>query len=334
MRDTTHRPPTGTWLERLPLFKPGWFGSIAAAIGAIAIAIFARLPLEPLLQGQLAFATLFPILLISTLIFGARTGIIILVIGGAIPIAVFRTGQPPIEMAAFYGVWLITGALIVAVTLTLRRLHADVMKSRTEAQTERARLQTVVEEMQHRARNLLTIMDTVTIESAYHAESVESFRERLLGRIRALADGYQLLTATAGGPVQLSAVLAQSLKPFTADGRIETSGPLDIRVPASLGVSLALAMNELATNAVKYGALSQESGHVRCTWIYEADGRVKLQWRESGGPPVVKPERRGFGTRLIGRILHGQANADAELCFAPEGVVCTLVFEDAEAGAR
>src|SRR5262245_3627025 len=141
MRDTTYRPPASTWLERLPLTKPGWIGSIAAAAAAIALAVLARLPLEPVLNGQLAFATLFPVLLIATLMFGARTGIMILIVGGAIPIAIFKSGHPPAEMAAFYGVWLVTGALIVAVTLTLRKLHADVMKSRAEAQTERARLQ-------------------------------------------------------------------------------------------------------------------------------------------------------------------------------------------------
>jgi two-component sensor histidine kinase len=94
-----------------------------------------------------------------------------------------------------------------------------------------------------------------------------------------------------------------------------------------MALALAIALQELATNAVKYGALSNTSGEIRITWTVDettAPARLHLRWEETGGPPVEPPTRRGFGTRLIERSLAQELDGDARLEFAPTGVVCTV----------
>jgi two-component sensor histidine kinase len=95
-----------------------------------------------------------------------------------------------------------------------------------------------------------------------------------------------------------------------------------------------MAMHELATNAVKYGALSNETGRVEVRWTAENE-RLRIEWRESGGPPVTQPTRRGFGSRLVERGLAGEMGGSAQLIFEPQGVVCVIeapldIYEGAE----
>ncbi|HEY0034303.1 MAG TPA: sensor histidine kinase, partial [Devosia sp.] len=107
-----------------------------------------------------------------------------------------------------------------------------------------------------------------------------------------------------------------------ADGRIDLSGP-DILIPPKTGVSLAMAVHELATNALKYGSLSDEKGRVAVRWNSDA-GRLNLEWREQDGPPVVAPASRGFGTRMIERGLASEFGGKVLIGFEPTGVVCTV----------
>ncbi len=93
---------------------------------------------------------------------------------------------------------------------------------------------------------------------------------------------------------------------------------LDLPSQAALGLSLAI--HELATNAAKYGALSNETGHIRISWRHEADDAFRFEWREEGGPEVVKPARRGFGSRLTNQIVPSYFDGSGETAFTPEGL--------------
>jgi two-component sensor histidine kinase len=103
------------------------------------------------------------------------------------------------------------------------------------------------------------------------------------------------------------------------------TGP-KIRVPPRMALALAMVLQELATNAVKYGALSNSTGTIRMTWRVDgtAPARLHFQWEESGGPPVQAPARRGFGTRLIERSLAQELDGDVRIEYAPAGVICTV----------
>ena len=110
------------------------------------------------------------------------------------------------------------------------------------------------------------------------------------------------------------------------DDRFDVNGP-DVWVSPQFALALAMALHELGTNAVKYGALSNGSGRVEVVWSALGRGsgrRLVLGWRESGGPPVKAPERRGFGSRLIERSLASDLGGEARMDFAPTGLVCTI----------
>jgi two-component sensor histidine kinase len=120
-------------------------------------------------------------------------------------------------------------------------------------------------------------------------------------------------------------VVNEALAAHLAGGRVRVAGP-EIRVSPRAALALSMALQELATNAVKYGALSNEVGTVDLSWRFEsgADPIMHLVWREAGGPPVLPPARHGFGSRLIERSLAGDLGGEAQIVYEPGGVVCTV----------
>ena len=122
-------------------------------------------------------------------------------------------------------------------------------------------------------------------------------------------------------------LVQNSIAPFCSEGRCSIEGP-DFRLKPQAAVSISLAIHELATNAVKYGALSEAQGHVRVKWAREQD-RFWFEWRESGGPPLSgEPKTRGFGTRLIERTLAAELGGTVEIKFESSGLVCQLRTSD------
>ena len=119
-------------------------------------------------------------------------------------------------------------------------------------------------------------------------------------------------------------VVGRALKPFRVNGRFTVRGPV-VWVPAKTSLTLTLCLHELATNAAKYGALSNGSGQVHVTWKLISNGeqnKVRLSWREIGGPPVTAPERKGFGSLLIEHSFSGEG--DSRVDFHADGVRCSL----------
>ncbi|WP_244913944.1 sensor histidine kinase, partial [Methylobacterium frigidaeris] len=132
---------------------------------------------------------------------------------------------------------------------------------------------------------------------------------------------------------ELAEVVKDALAPLDGPGapsRFAIGGPT-LLLPPRIALSIAMALHELATNAVKYGALSVPAGQVTLSWSV-AEGRLALRWQERGGPPVVPPTRTGFGSRLIERSLARELDGTVSLSFPPEGVVCTIVAPLAEPG--
>src|SRR5690606_27423780 len=146
------------------------------------------------------------------------------------------------------------------------------------------------------------------------ASNLQEFADRLDGRIRALSATHDLLTQSDWGTTPVRKVVQAELLPYAQanDHENDLQGP-DIEMAPNDALSLGLAMHELATNAAKYGALSQPGGKVSVHWKLVAESLVRLEWQESGGPPVSGQRGRGFGTDLIERIVAHELKNPVEL---------------------
>jgi len=190
-------------------------------------------------------------------------------------------------------------------------------------------------ELAHRIKNTLTVVTSITEQTLRDATSLEDVREVLFHRIAALAEAHASLAGGGRGDAPVAAVVEGALAPHRRGlGRITLDGP-EARLSERHALSLALAVNELATNAVKYGALSVDGGHVAVAWRLDGpgeDARFAFSWTETGGPPVAAPARRGFGTRLVERVVASDFRGEAALEFRPEGVRYTLSTAAANLG--
>jgi two-component sensor histidine kinase len=184
----------------------------------------------------------------------------------------------------------------------------------------------LIEELNHRVKNTLAILQSIAAQTFRSASRNE--REKFEGRLGALAEAHNLLSREKWQGSELQDVAARVLRPYALSnpGRIRMSGP---KVPLSprQAVVLSMIVHEIATNAAKYGALSNEAGTVTLDWSIVTDNpvrRLKLSWTETGGPHVAAPVQRGFGSRLIERSARDQLGGDATVDFLPGGVVYTV----------
>jgi two-component sensor histidine kinase len=184
----------------------------------------------------------------------------------------------------------------------------------------------LIEELNHRVKNTLAILQSIATQTFRSASRAE--REKFEGRLGALAEAHNLLSQEKWQGSELQDVITRVLNPYLLNNpdRVRMFGP---KVPLSprLAVVLSMILHEIATNAAKYGALSNESGTVTLDWdvTEEADGRqLRLIWTEAGGPHVTAPVQRGFGSRLIERSARDQLGGEATVDFLPRGVVCTV----------
>ena len=179
----------------------------------------------------------------------------------------------------------------------------------------------LVNELNHRVKNTLATVQSLVVQTLRGAVDLGSARRVIDARIVALAGAHDLLTSRSWSGADVTEVVARALKPF-AGGRFVIDGPsFDLSPKQTLALSLAL--HELATNAAKHGALSQPGGCVTLCWD-QRDGELHLNWRESGGPAVVAPTRRGFGSRLLEEALVHDLGGSTSLSFAPDGVQCSI----------
>lgn len=144
----------------------------------------------------------------------------------------------------------------------------------------------------------------------------------------ALSKAHDMLTRESWEGANLTEIVSNLIAAHCAadEGRCVATGP-DIRISPKVALALSMALHELATNALKYGALSSSSGRINIVWSVQGTAeapRLKLRWTESGGPAVAPPEKRGFGSRLIERGLAQDISGEARIDFAETGVVCTI----------
>ncbi|MGD0144463.1 MAG: HWE histidine kinase domain-containing protein, partial [Rhizomicrobium sp.] len=176
-------------------------------------------------------------------------------------------------------------------------------------------------EVDHRARNALALVQAII--RLGRADDVETYVDVVNGRIRALAKTHELLSESRWQGADVARLIEEEVAPYrTGDGRIAMHGPA-LNVPPDKAQTVSLIVHELATNAAKYGALSDPAGSVAIGWSLDGEFLV-LQWTETGGPPVSPPQKQGFGTKIIGASLNKQRDEDANFDWRPEGLRCTI----------
>lgn len=197
----------------------------------------------------------------------------------------------------------------------------------TERRRAQKRQRLLINELNHRVKNTLATVQSIAAQTLRSAPDVPSAREAFEARLIALAEAHDLLTAESWHGARLTDVVASAMTPFetTRQPQISRSG-CPVWLTAQRALALSMALHELATNAVKYGALSDLEGHVAIHWSRSADDQITLCWVEQGGPPVTEPERSGFGSRLLQRSLAHELDGEVAFSFAPEGVQCTIRF--------
>jgi two-component sensor histidine kinase len=180
----------------------------------------------------------------------------------------------------------------------------------------------LVNELNHRVKNTLAIIQSIAHQSFRAGVDPLIARAGFESRLAALSAAHNLLTEQNWEAASLRQVVADALAATPQQDRLEVDGP-DLALAPKTAVSLAMALHELSTNALKYGALSNDCGTVSITWS-TANGRLHLEWREAGGPPVTPPSRRGFGSRMIERGLAAELAGSVTIDFAATGLVCIV----------
>jgi two-component sensor histidine kinase len=207
-----------------------------------------------------------------------------------------------------------------AENLDLRRLLAKAGIDAAEQEVARKLQRVLLEELHHRVKNILAAVQAITSLSLRSAQSVEEAQKAIESRLHALGRVHDLLLQTNWTTAKIGAILSAATEPFKAqgDGRFSVRAS-DIDVTPSAVLPLALVLNELCTNAVKYGSLSSPTGLVEIDASVEGE-HFLLKWVEKNGPAVEKPKRRSFGSTLIEHAFVAQLQGKARLDFDPAGV--------------
>ncbi|MEA3039746.1 MAG: hypothetical protein QOE79_2259 [Sphingomonadales bacterium] len=201
--------------------------------------------------------------------------------------------------------------------------YVGTIQDITERKRAERRQQLLIAELDHRVKNTLAIVQGIVYQTLRGGDVPEAVSEALAGRLKALASAHDILTSAGFENASLRGIAEAVVAVHDGEGeRIFLHGG-EVQLAPQLAVNLAIALHELATNAVKYGALSVPAGRVDLRWERQGP-RLVLAWRESGGPPVAEPGREGFGTRMIRRALASELHGTASLDFRREGLVCRI----------
>ena len=177
--------------------------------------------------------------------------------------------------------------------------------------------------MDHRAKNLLALVQATV--HLTQADTVNEFKAAIEGRLQTLSNTHTLLAASRWTGARLHSLVEEELAPYCAErtSRADILGP-ELLLQPQLAQTIAMVLHELTTNAVKYGALSIPSGRLRIEWP-RAETHIVIRWSETDGPPVKPPQREGFGTRVLNRIIE---ELDGKLRFEwkLEGLVCEITI--------
>jgi PAS domain S-box-containing protein len=216
------------------------------------------------------------------------------------------------------------------------RHRVAVVQDITEQRRAQERQTLLMNELNHRVKNTLAAVQAIVAQGLRGAGLGEEVRDGIEFRLIALSRSHDLLTRERWQSASLADLVGLALEPYRSNAgqrpRYSLEGP-GVRLRPNPVLALGMAFHELATNAAKYGALSREGGHVEVSWSLvpsAADQRLRLCWRECGGPVVQPPHRKGFGSRLLERGLAHELDGAVRLDYMPEGLICEIEMPVAE----
>lgn len=203
----------------------------------------------------------------------------------------------------------------------------NILRDNSQVRAQEEHRDLLVTEMGHRVRNALTTVQAIAFQTLRCADVPPEVHASFTDRLIALARSHDLLIHGGWEGAPLAQVAERALSPYMAPDRLWLDG-LPVHLPFQAVEILSLGFHELATNAAKYGALSVPGGRVNLCWSLQRDGKgrrlLEITWREQGGPPVVPPIRRGFGSRLLEYGLAHDCGSTVKLDFHPEGLECRI----------
>ena len=194
------------------------------------------------------------------------------------------------------------------------------MKTMMEMRVHESRQKLLLDELNHRVKNTLASVQSVAVQTLSDTRDPEAARNLFIERLMALSSTHNLLVARQWESASFHELVEATLRPY---GRPYDISGEDLRLDANLAVSLGMALHELATNALKHGAWLGE-GRVDIAVDIDGEQALTIVWRESGGPPVTPPARRGFGSRLLERGVAMEVHGEVDLDFQEAGLVCTI----------
>jgi two-component sensor histidine kinase len=296
--------------------RPRSLSALVFAISCVAIATVVRLGLGFISPDSAVFALFCSSTLVAALVGGATAGILAGLLGGVVAYWLFVPAgwnSPPfmLEQLVSLILYVTSSVIIIWAAESYRRLMARV---REERNTRRL----LSHELSHRIKNMLASVQAIIGQSLRDQPDV---RGKISARLAALAATNDLLVKSEWHGASLRDILMAEMTPYGVSRCLLSGPPVDC--PPSLALLLALVFHELATNAAKYGALSAASGQVAVTWT-ERDGKLDLEWLESGGPKPTQPERAGFGTQLL-RSGANQFHWLVDLKYEATGLRCRLL---------
>jgi PAS domain S-box-containing protein len=205
---------------------------------------------------------------------------------------------------------------------------SKIARDITERKRHENHREFLINELNHRVKNTLATVQSFAMQTLRNATTLAEGRNSLEERLVALARAHDGLTREHWRGADLNGVVADSVTAYAGDpgeSRFRVAGPI-VRLQPKSALALSMALHELATNAVKYGALSNGTGSVEIHWRITQDDpqQFRLRWVESGGPPVETPRRRGFGSRLVEQGLAQDLAGKVRLDFQRSGLICTI----------
>jgi two-component system, chemotaxis family, CheB/CheR fusion protein len=200
---------------------------------------------------------------------------------------------------------------------------SKIARDITDQKRREEQIVLLAREADHRTKNLLALAQATV--HLTQGDTVDELKEVIEGRLQALAKAHTLLAQSRWAGADLRAMVLEELSPYMEKGnaRAEIIGA-SLMLNPDPAQAIAMAVHELTTNAVKYGALSVPDGRVKIEWRLYPLNRLTVRWTEQGGPPVSPPSRQGFGTRVMERMICGQCNGELDFDWREEGVVCEI----------
>jgi two-component sensor histidine kinase len=307
---------TDRWVSQVDRIRPYSLAALLFGVVCLALATVLRIAFG-YLGGNLLFATYFPAVLVTALLAGTPAGVgvilasVIVAWWAFIP-PFYEFGVPSAADIANCSLFVVSSGCIVLVA----HLYRDILHNSHERDRERDLL---MRELEHRGRNTYAVVEAIVRNTLVNDRTSA---DAIAGRVRAVSSANDLVNQSNAKAVQLRTLLSHNFAP-NDKAQLRFSGP-DVELSADAARQMGLVFHELVTNAMKHGALSRPGGAVAVQWRADAT-KAHLTWTEAGGPPVLPPQRQGFGTVIVTQSLKS-LSGDIVSTFDPDGLKCEITF--------